>query len=312
MSCTPPPYLYPHVYSTCDKKSPVMHPLYCTPHTAPPYCTPLYLYPHVYGISGKMSHCPAPPILHPPIFVSPCMRNRQHMLGFYMLIVNMQIMVRSATVGALTISVLGMSLLTVLSAVTVKTNPCRMEPKKATMSALIPRRVVMRVCIWYGVKLGLSVVDTYTKMRQTFGRTCYSRITVFRWYLDFRAGREKLGDLMRQGAPIRARSRRNIRWTKVAVVQNRRITIDQLSSSIGISHGTIHKILHENLGMSKKSAKMIPHKLTPGQQNTRLQFCQQFLHRYQTEPRFLRSILTTDEAWFYVVTPGRRWNPESG
>ncbi len=145
--------------------------------------------------------------------------------------------------------------------------------KRATMSMRIPHRLVQRVCVWFCVKLDLTAKDTLGHLRNFFPGICYSRSTVYRWHLAFAQGRQKLGDFMRQGAPISARTRRNIRRVKALVNQNRRINIDQISNSVGVSHGTVHKILHKDLKLCKKCPKFVPHKLTDAQKAKRLEFC---------------------------------------
>lgn len=55
--------------------------------------------------------------------------------------------------------------------------------------------------------------------------------------------------------------------------------------------------------MKKKSAKLVPHQLTPAQHACRVQFCREFLAAYRRDHWFLDWILTTDEAWFYMYDP---------
>lgn len=176
-----------------------------------------------------------------------------------------------------------------------------MEAKKAKMSMLIPRRIVQRICVWYSLRLGKNAKVTAADISAIFGATSYKKSTVYKWHTAFRTGQRKLGDILRPGVPQRARTRRNIRQCKVLVENNRRVCIDQLSTNIGISHGSIHRLLHKDLNLKKRTAKLVPHKLTEEHKCKRREFCQDFLRRVHLQPNFLSSVTTTDEAWFYLI-----------
>ncbi len=178
-----------------------------------------------------------------------------------------------------------------------------MDQKRANMTMRIPFRLVQRVCIWFSLKLGHPATVTFRQMETIFGRNCYSRTTIFRWHKDFSDGRTKLGDLMRHGAPCRARNRRSVRRCKVLILQNRHVCIDQLSTTLGISHGSVFKIVRQDLKYKKKCAKLIPHALTDAQCQRRLTFCEDFLEIYEHDRGQMNWILTTDESWFYIYEP---------
>ncbi len=165
----------------------------------------------------------------------------------------------------------------------------------------IPRCLIQRVCVWFSVKIGAGPKDTYGAIQGAFGAGAYGRSAVYKWHLAFRSGWTKLGDLMRPGAPQRARTRRRIRQCRTILDGDRRITIDKISNSLGISHGSTWRLLHKDLKVSKKCAKMVPHELTPRQCRQRRAFCQDFLRRCRRVPSFLSWIMSTDEAWIYLT-----------
>ncbi len=57
--------------------------------------------------------------------------------------------------------------------------------------------------------------------------------------------------------------------------------------------------------MKKRASKLVPHALTPGQKRQRVQFCVDFLDSYPGGEG-LNYLLTTDEAWFYLIEPRSR------
>ncbi len=176
-----------------------------------------------------------------------------------------------------------------------------MEPKCAKMSMLIPRHLVQRICVWFCVSMKLSGKETVAAVQKAFGCTAYSRSSIFGWHKSFTEGRQKLGDLLCLGAPQRARTCRCIRQCKIKVSENRNISVDELSRTLGISVGSTHRILRKDLNLKKKSAKLIPHRLTQEHCRKRREFCQDFLRRTRRSPGFLNWVVTTNEAWFYVI-----------
>ncbi len=137
-------------------------------------------------------------------------------------------------------------------------------------------------------------------IQAVFGQTAYKKSAVYKWHASFKEGRTKLGDLTRSGAPQIARTCRRIRQCKTLVDNNKRIWVQTLSNTLGISYGSTLRILHKDLNMKKKCAKLIPRQLTPDHIRKRRQFCENMLRQSRRVPSFLSSIVTTDEAWFYL------------
>jgi ribosomal protein S25 len=51
------------------------------------------------------------------------------------------------------------------------------------------------------------------------------------------------------------------------VQENRRITVQELSTAVNINMGSIHQILHAHLGYRKACAQWVPKHLTDEQEN---------------------------------------------
>ncbi len=178
-----------------------------------------------------------------------------------------------------------------------------MACKEASMSMKIPQKLVQRVCVWYSMQQGLTAADTCQQITQVFGQQAYSDRSIFRWHKDFSGGRTKLGDLFRRGGPKLARNATMIAQCRRKVERNRHVTVDHLSHSMGISHGSVVSILHKDLHLSKRAAKLVPHVLTPRQRQNRVDFCQNFLREYRGRPDILAKIITCDESYFHVYDP---------
>ncbi len=181
-----------------------------------------------------------------------------------------------------------------------------MDRKRANMSMRIPRRLLQRVCVWFSVRMGVTAKDCVDAVKLAFGCGMYSRSTIYLWHKAFRSGHTKLGDFICTGAPQRACTCRRIRRCKVLVEQNRNVCVEELSRTLGISQGSTHRILRKDLNLRKKSAKLVPHRLTPAQCRQRRLFCKDFLRRARRLPNFLSWVATTDEAWFYLTEIGTK------
>ena len=94
-----------------------------------------------------------------------------------------------------------------------------------------------------------------------------------------------------------------------------RVTIRKLAESHGVSNDTIHKILHDDLGLSKKSARWVPKLLSKEQMQERVRVCKKFVaavHRHSKA--WLNNIVTMDETMVSLHTPetkkqSKRWVP---
>ena len=62
--------------------------------------------------------------------------------------------------------------------------------------------------------------------------------------------------------PFPARNEQNIALVERLVAEDPNSTIKELSEASGVSVGTIHSILHEDLHMRKLAARWVPHLLS--------------------------------------------------
>ena len=77
---------------------------------------------------------------------------------------------------------------------------------------------------------------------------------VRKWQNMFRNGRESCDDATRSGRPVTSTTDAVVVAVEQLIMQDRRITVDEIAAAMGISHGTAHTILHEKLNMNKVSA----------------------------------------------------------
>ena len=98
-----------------------------------------------------------------------------------------------------------------------------------------------------------------------------------------------------------------------AIQADARVGIEDLVRAFGVSHGTIHTVLHEDLGLVKKSARWVPKLLTDVQKEERVRICKQFTAAVRRDSMHrLTKIVTMDETMVSFHTPetkkqSKRW-----
>ena len=79
------------------------------------------------------------------------------------------------------------------------------------------------------------------------------------------------------------------------------MTVRELAEECGISVGSCHHILTEELKTHRVAAKFVPRLMTSDQQAHRVQVCQDLLDHSENDKEFLSKIITGDESWVLTV-----------
>lgn len=96
----------------------------------------------------------------------------------------------------------------------------------------------------------------------------------------------------------------NIRAVRDLIEEDRRVTISDIASHVGISFGSVQAIISDELKFRKLSARWVPRLLSQEQTNLRQEVSQRHLSRYEEEgDDFLNRIVTSDETWVHHYTP---------
>ena len=123
-----------------------------------------------------------------------------------------------------------------------------------------------RVVIEFLLSEGETTQNISRRLKQVYGDCAIVFSTVTRWVKRINDVQEEpaesdLCDGPRNGRPSSAHSSANIDQADALIKENRRITINELAESLGVSAGSGVKIM-DTLGYSKVSARCFPGQLT--------------------------------------------------
>jgi hypothetical protein len=107
-----------------------------------------------------------------------------------------------------------------------------------------------------------------------YGNEALNWSNAFRWFSQFRNGRELVEGDERGGRPKSTQNAVNIAAVSDFVKNDCRITSRMIAESLNIPKTVVLRILKEDLGNRKLCARFVPHSLTPVQREDRVTSCQ--------------------------------------
>jgi len=160
-----------------------------------------------------------------------------------------------------------------------------------------------RACIKFCFKLGKTATECYAILKTAFGEQAMGHSQTFQWFSWFKAGRTLTDDDERSGQPVSSSMPEMIERVCQIILEDRHRTIDEVSMLVGISHGTCHKILTEDLKMQRVASEFMPRLLSVNQKQQRLDVCLDLKENAANDSSFLSNVITGDETWVYAYDP---------
>ena len=151
-----------------------------------------------------------------------------------------------------------------------------------------------RACIKFCFKLGKTATECDEMLKTALGEQAMGRSQTFQWFSRFKAGRTSSDDDERSGRPVSSSTPEMIERVRQIIREDRR-TIDEVSMLVGISHGTCHKILTEDLNMRRVASKFVPRFLSVDQKQQRLDICLDLKENSANDTSFLSNVITDKE-----------------
>ena len=164
-------------------------------------------------------------------------------------------------------------------------------------------REEIRTVIKFQVLLGKEPPAIHQELVEALAGYAPSIQTVRHWVNFFRGGDTAVADAARSGRPVVQKTDEMVAKVKVVLDEDRRSTVEHVAEEVGISVGTAHSIITEQLEMRKLAAKWVPHLLSEEQRQVRVRVCRSHLQRLRREPGLLNRIVTGDETWCYSFDP---------
>jgi hypothetical protein len=140
-------------------------------------------------------------------------------------------------------------------------------------------------------------------LQEAFGDNAMSQSKPFLWYKRFKDGRTSVDDDERSGRTSTSTTPENIADVREAILADRRRTFHDVCEIVGLSYGSVQRILADNLNMRGISAKFVPRLLGDDQNAHRVSVCKELKQQARDDPNFISSIITGDETWVYVYDP---------
>ncbi len=151
---------------------------------------------------------------------------------------------------------------------------------------------------------GKLASDSHQILLDAFTDQAPAKRTVYWWFGEFKRGKSNLKDDPRPGRPLTAVTEENVDAVERLIDQEPRITYQSIEEILGIGSAAIKTILKDRLGVSKRCARWVPHRLTNDQKRARVVWCQLMLRKFdQGHSKLVWEILTGDETWIYQYDP---------
>ena len=105
-------------------------------------------------------------------------------------------------------------------------------------------------------------METIRKIQRVFSDDAMGITQIKEWFSQFIGGRTSVERDARSGRPSTSRKDKLIGQVRTLVMQDHYVTVRELAEEVGISTGSVHSILTDDLAMRRVYAKFMPKLLT--------------------------------------------------
>ncbi|UYV80894.1 hypothetical protein LAZ67_19002117 [Cordylochernes scorpioides] len=134
---------------------------------------------------------------------------------------------------------------------------------------------------------------------KAYGNAVMSRRRVFEWYKRFKEGREETANNERSGRPSTSTTPEKVGKVLELVLEDRRITVREVTEEAGISFRSTQSIIKDILGVRRLNAVLVPKDFTFDQKNAWKETASLNLEATTDDPELLKRVITGDETWIY-------------
>ena len=156
-----------------------------------------------------------------------------------------------------------------------------------------------RICIQVCFNLKKTAAETQWMLHEALGDNAMSQSKTFLWYKRFKNRWTSVDDDKRSGWLSTSTTPENIAKVHEAVLADRRQIIHDVCEIVGLSYGTVQRILADNLNMRHISATFVPRLLSDNLNALRVSVCRELKQQARDDPNFICNIITGDETWLW-------------
>jgi len=99
--------------------------------------------------------------------------------------------------------------------------------------------------------------------------------------------------------PSTSKTDENVEKVKEMVMNNRQITIREVTDNVGISTDSCHEIFSDVLYMKQVAAQFVPKLSNFEEKQRRMEIIQESLNEVNNDAELLKRVITGDEIWVY-------------
>ena len=184
------------------------------------------------------------------------------------------------------------------------------ELRHIKKAAQMEVRQKQRAVIEFLVLEGETTSNIHKRLQNVYKDEALDFSTVYRWVRRLGNADEpgdeeeptSLSDKHRTGRPLTSVNATNKAKADQLIRANRRISLDELSVELQVSHGSAHNLV-KSLGFSKVCARWVPRQLTAEHKTERRRCCTELLALSRRDENFFERIITGDETWVHHYEP---------
>ena len=165
------------------------------------------------------------------------------------------------------------------------------------------RSIEQRYAIKFCFRLDKTASETFAMITEAYKEDSLSRAQVFRWFNEFKNGRESVEDMERSGRPSTSRVDETVAKVKELLDSDRRLSLKMIADEVSVNKFTVHQTVSQDLMMRNVCAKLVPRVLTAEQKQRRVDVCREMLNELEKNPDFLDNVVTGDESWTFQYDP---------
>lgn len=161
-----------------------------------------------------------------------------------------------------------------------------------------------RVIVKFFTAAGRCAADIHRQLQAVCGDSALAENTVRKWVREFKGGRTSVKDEQRPGRPKTASTDANIARVEKFIMDDRRVTMQEICETLRLTMGTVERIITKELRLRKVSSRWVPRMLNDDQKDARVRSSVANLTRFRREGRnFLERIVTMDETHIPLFNP---------